>query len=90
MANHASAKKRIRQTAVRTARNRHIRSTVRTFIKRVRQSIQQGDQEQARNALHDAVRRIDASVSKGVYHRRTASRYIARLSKQVHAMKQAA
>ena len=66
MANHASAKKRIRQTAVRTARNRHIRSTVRTFIKRVRQSIQQGDQEQARNALHDAVRRIDASVSKGV------------------------
>ena len=33
MANHASAKKRIRQTLKRTAANRHVRSTVRTFIK---------------------------------------------------------
>ena len=40
MANHASAKKRVRQTIKRTARNRHIRTTVRTCVKRVRAAIE--------------------------------------------------
>ncbi|HEY8429441.1 MAG TPA: 30S ribosomal protein S20 [Sandaracinaceae bacterium] len=86
MANHASAKKRIRQTIKRTARNRHIRSTVRTFIKRVRAAIQAGDKAAAQEALVAAVKKIDGAVSKGVYHRKTGSRYISRLSSQVAAL----
>ena len=43
MANHASAKKRIRQTAKRTARNRHVRTTVRSKIKAARAAIAAGD-----------------------------------------------
>lgn len=83
MANHASAKKRIRQTIKRTARNKHVRSTVRTHVKRVRQAIAAGDGANAQQLLTVAVSSIDRAVTKGVYHRKTGSRYISRLSAQV-------
>lgn len=86
MANHASAKKRIRQTLKRTARNQHVRSTVRTYIKRVRVAIESGDAAEAKIALADATRRIDMAVSKGVFPRLRGSRYISRLSSQVAAL----
>ena len=87
MANHASSKKRIRQTAKRTLRNRHIRTTVRTYVKRVREAIASGDPAAAKEALAPAIRRIDMAVSKGIYHRKTGSRYISRLSSQVASLR---
>jgi small subunit ribosomal protein S20 len=86
VANHASAKKRVRQTIKRTARNRHIRTNVRTCVKRVRAAIETGDAVTAKKALIDAVSRIDGAVSKGIFHRKTGSRYIARLTQQVNAL----
>lgn len=83
MANHESSKKRIKQTIVRTERNKHVRSTVRSFVKTARLAIESGDKAAASTALADAIRRIDMAVSKGVYHRKTGSRYISRLSAQV-------
>lgn len=83
MANHASAKKRIRQTAKRTLRNKHVRSTVRTMVKRVRTAVEAGDAGSASTALGTAVSLIDKGVRKGVFHRKTASRYISRLTQQV-------
>ena len=83
MANHESSKKRIKQTIVRTERNKHVRSTVRSFVKTARLAIESGDKTAASTALADAIRRIDMAVSKGVYHRKTGSRYISRLSEQV-------
>ena len=83
MANHDSSKKRIKQTIVRTERNKHVRSTVRSFVKNARLAIDSGDKAAASTALADAIRRIDMAVSKGVYHRKTGSRYISRLSAQV-------
>jgi small subunit ribosomal protein S20 len=86
VANHASAKKRVRQTIKRTAHNRHIRTNVRTSVKRVRAAIETGDAAAAKKALIDAVSRIDGAVSKGIYHRKTGSRYITRLTHQVNAL----
>lgn len=86
MANHESSKKRIKQTIVRTERNKHVRSTVRSFVKNARLAIDSGDKAAASTALADAIRRIDMAVSKGVYHRKTGSRYISRLSAQVAAL----
>lgn len=86
MANHASAKKRIRQTLKRTERNKHIRSTVRTFVKRVREAVAAGDKAEATTALALAVSKIDSAVHKGIYHRKTGARYISRLSTQVAAL----
>jgi small subunit ribosomal protein S20 len=86
MANVESAKKRIRQTAKRTVRNRHVRTSVRTYIKRVREAVKGGDAKAAQTALAEAIRAVDMAVSKGVYHRRTGSRYVARMSQQVRAL----
>ena len=84
MANHASAKKRVRQTVKRTARNRQISTYVRTCVKRVRAAVEAGDSAAAKKALLDAVARIDGAVSKGIFHRKTGSRYISRPTRQVH------
>jgi small subunit ribosomal protein S20 len=86
VANHASAKKRVRQTVKRTARNRQIRTYVRTCIKRVRTAVETGDSAAAKKALIDATNRIDGAVSKGIFHRKTGSRYISRLTRQVNAL----
>lgn len=86
MANHASAKKRIRQSVKRTDRNKNVRTSVRTLVKKTRVAIASGDKAAATAALDAATRRIDQAVTKGVYHRKTGSRYISRLSSQVAAL----
>lgn len=83
MANHKSALKRNKQTAVRTARNTHIRSTMRNYVKQVRAAVANGDKDEASTALAKAVPYIDKASTKGVIHKSTASRKISRLSKLV-------
>jgi small subunit ribosomal protein S20 len=86
VANHVSAQKRARQTLKITARNKHLRSTARTFVKRVRQAIVEGDKSKAQEALQICVKRLDQAVAKGLWHRNAGSRYVSRLSAQVAAM----
>lgn len=81
MANHPSALKRHRQSLKRRARNKHVKSGMRTLIKEVRTA---SGKEEAEKALTKVVSAIDKAASKGVLHRRTASRYVSRLS---HAVK---
>nr|WP_321985516.1 30S ribosomal protein S20 [uncultured Lichenicoccus sp.] len=86
MANTASARKRIRQTAVRTARNVARRSRVRTFVKKVETAIASGDKEQAVSALRAAQPEMQRAVGKGVAHANTVSRKISRLSARIKAI----
>ena len=86
MANHMQAKKRARQTIKRAARNQHIRTTLRTCVKRVRARIAENNGEGAKEALGKAVKQIDKSVTKGILHRRTASRMISRLTIAVNKL----
>lgn len=86
MAHHKSAIKRIKQTAKRNARNRHITSTLKTFIKRVREAVEAKDKAAATAALQAAIPVIDASASKGVIHSSNASRNVSRLTKLVNTL----
>jgi small subunit ribosomal protein S20 len=86
LANHKSALKRNRQAAVRYARNTHIRSTMRTFVKQVRTAVTAGSLEDAKTALERAVPFIDKAATKGVIHKATASRKISRLVKLVNTL----
>lgn len=86
MAHHRSAKKRIRQTAKRTAINRARSSRIRTFIKKVEQAVASGDADAARLALRAAEPEIRRGVAKGVLKLNTASRRISRLSKKVNRL----
>ena len=83
MANHKSAEKRHRQSKIRNARNTHIRSTMRSYVKKVRTAIAEGDLETAKTLLEKAIPYIDKAATKGVIHKATASRKISRLSKLV-------
>ena len=86
MANHKSAIKRNKQNIVRTARNAHIRSTMRTYVKQVRLAVADGNAEAAQAALVRAVPCIDKAATKGVIHKATASRKISRLNKLVNSL----
>ncbi len=83
MANHPSAEKRNRQRITRTARNRKVTSSVRTLVKRLRTEIGTKNKDTALKALATAISEIDKAASKGVVHRKAASRTIGRLSAQV-------
>ena len=86
MANTASARKRIRQTEVRTVRNAARKSRMRTFVKKVETAIASGDKEQAAAALRDAQPEMQRASGKGVIHANTVSRKISRLSARIKAI----
>ncbi len=84
VANHKSAEKRHRQSKIRNARNTHIKSTMRSLVKKVRTAVADGDMETAKTVLEKAVPYIDKAATKGVIHKATASRKISRLVKLVN------
>ena len=86
MANIKSAKKRILVTRIRAARNKSIRSGVKTAIKKVEAAILANDKAAAQAALVQAISTMDKAASKGVYHKNTTSRKASRLTKAVNAM----
>ena len=86
MANHKSALKRIKQNEKKNLRNKHVRSTLRTFIKRVREAVDVKDITVAKEALAAAIPVIDAAASKGVIHRSNASRNVSRLTRLVNTL----
>lgn len=86
MANSPQSRKRVRQTARRTAVNKARRSRIRTFIRKVEEAIVSGSQTDAREAFRLAQPEIMRGASKGVLHRNTASRKISRLDGRVRAM----
>ncbi|GAB4230052.1 MAG: 30S ribosomal protein S20 [Deltaproteobacteria bacterium] len=84
MASIKSAIKRHKQSLKRRARNRHVRSTVKTAVKNLRAAIAGEAPDQAAGLLRTAASELARAGSKGVLHRKTASRKISRLAKAVH------
>jgi len=86
LANIKSAKKRVLVNKVKADRNKAIKSSVKTAIKKVIIAIEAKDQEAAKAALLNATSIIDKATSKGVYHKNYASRKVSRLNKAVNEM----
>ena len=86
MANIKSAKKRIRTNNARADRNKAVKSAVKTDIKKDDAAIAAKDKSAATEALTPAVSAIQKAVNKGIYHKNTAARKIARLTKAVNAL----
>lgn len=86
MANHKSAEKRMRQDLVRRERNRSVRSTMRSAIKKLRTAIEQGNAEEAKSLLVPTLRMVDTTAQKGVIHRNAAARTKSRLTRAVNAL----
>ena len=86
LANIKSAKKRILVNETKAARNKAIKWRVKTYVKKVETAVANKDVEAANVALKEAVAEINKAGSKGVYHKNTCSRKIARLSKAVNGI----
>ena len=67
MANIKSAKKRILVTETKAARNKAIKSKVKTAVKKVETAVAEKNVEAAKAALHTAIVEISKAGSKGVY-----------------------
>jgi small subunit ribosomal protein S20 len=73
MANIKSQKKRIITNERRRMRNKGVRTALRTYVKRFRQSVASGNLDEAAEALKVASRALDRAVSKGVIHKNNAA-----------------
>jgi len=83
VANHKSALKRAGQNDRRRLRNKAVQTRVKNVVKDVRLAVAQGA-ENAVEQLNTAKSAIDKAAKKGVLHKKTASRKVSRLTKQVN------
>lgn len=83
MANIKSQIKRNRQNEKRHARNKAVRSELKTRVKRAVTAAQQGD-DSAAELAKTAVQRLDKAASKGIIHKNAAARRKSRLQKRIN------
>ena len=84
--NCLARRKRILVNQTKAARNKAIRSAVKTSIKKVDAAVAANDKAAANAALTDAISTISKAASKGVYHKNNAARKVSRLSKAVNSI----
>ncbi len=77
MANTKSASKRARQTAVRSLRNR----TIRTRLRKMSKSVMSGAGQKDENSVRALISALDKAAKRGTIHRNAANRRKARLNK---------
>ena len=86
MANTPQSKKRARQNEARFQINKARRSRIRTFLRKVEEAIESGNKDDATAALRAAQPELMRGVTKGVFHKNTASRKMSRLAARVKAI----
>lgn len=86
MAINKSAIKRSRQAEKSNKRNSSVKSSVRTVIKTVLSITDSKDKEKSLAALAKAIPTLDKAAAKGVFHKKTISRKISRLTKKVNLL----
>jgi small subunit ribosomal protein S20 len=86
MAHSNQARKRIRQTARRTAVNRSRMSRIRTYLKKVETAIAGGDKAVAEQAFREAMPELHRGVNKGLLHRNMVARKLSRLHRRIAAL----
>ena len=86
MANTPQSKKRARQNERRADINKARRSRIRTFLRKVEESLAAGNKDGAAEALRAAQPELMRGVTKGVMHKNTASRKMSRLAARVKSL----
>lgn len=83
MANIKSQKKRNLTNEKRRLRNQAYKAELKTYVRKVRTLVAEGNKEEATTALNVASRKLDKAVSKGVIHRNQAANRKSKLAKAV-------
>jgi small subunit ribosomal protein S20 len=87
MPNTASAKKRMRQDAVRRARNRATKSALRTQLRKVREAVSDSDTEKSQTEFRLLSKKLDQAAARKVIHANRAARTKSRVSRAIKALK---
>lgn len=87
MAHSLSAKKRLRQSAKRRARNRSRKDLIKQNIKAFNTALSGGKLDKAAEALNATVQRLDRTAVKGTIHKNAAARKRSRLTRKLNAAK---
>ena len=85
----SSAEKRHRQSEERRLRNKSVKSSVRTSVKKFTGLVQKKEIEQAETALRDMIKKIDTAAQKGVVKKNTAARKKSRMQRLFNSVKAA-
>lgn len=89
MKKNKSAIKKAKQAEERRVRNAHVKTGMKTQVKKALVSIEAGDKENAGALLKNAIASVNKAASKNVIHKRNASRKISRLAKKANKVLQA-
>ncbi|NWF52787.1 MAG: 30S ribosomal protein S20 [Nitrospirae bacterium] len=81
-----SALKRARQSLKRNLRNKTIRTSLKTLVKKVESAVSSGNREEASKVLKEAIKAFSTAASKGFIHKNNASRKISKLTRKVNAL----
>jgi small subunit ribosomal protein S20 len=84
MAHTKSTRKRIRQSRKRHLRNQAVQTRLRGLTRKFHASLKEPDPETVKVLLRDFSQAVDKAASKGILHKRTASRKTSRLAKATH------
>lgn len=87
MPNSKSAKKRLRQDAVRRLRNRMVKSAMRNQLRKVREAATAGDIEKAQEEYRDAAKKLDRAGARNIIHPNKAARTKSRLQQLIKKAK---
>lgn len=83
MANLKSSKKDVRRIEKKTAVNKSVRTSLKTYVKRVRQAVESGDAEAIQAAVNLAAKNIDKASQRGIIHKNQAARRKSRVMQAV-------
>jgi small subunit ribosomal protein S20 len=86
VANIKSQIKRNRQNEKARLRNKHVKSSLKTAVRKFREAAEQGDLEQAVTLQRVASRELDKAASKGVIHKNQAANRKSAIAKQAAAL----
>jgi small subunit ribosomal protein S20 len=86
VANIASQVKRNRQTVTRNERNKAVRSTLKTHLKKFRTAVESGDADAAGEAFRAASRKLDKAAQSGVVHGNYAANKKSKMSKTLQGL----
>ncbi|WP_416902853.1 30S ribosomal protein S20 [Micromonospora echinospora] len=86
MANIKSQIKRNRQNEKRRLRNKSVKSSLKTAIRKFHEAVAAGDSEKATVLMRDASRKLDKAASKGVIHANQAANRKSAIAQRVHSL----
>jgi len=86
MANIKSQIKRIKTNEKARLRNKSVKSSVKTAIRKFREAAESGDKDKAVELLRDASKKLDKAASKGVIHANQAANKKSAMAKRANSI----